>query len=108
MNAEKIGNINAGDRRFEMTTENTSLWRHLGHLAIFDHVYVQLNEKEAIYLWESIDQTKEAYNLVAPVVVQKGGEIYLNLRKVASDDVKAYEHAATHDLGDGVPESWFE
>lgn len=46
-----FAHVTAEGERHEARQDNTSLYRHMGMYAIYDHVFVQISDRQGIYLW---------------------------------------------------------
>lgn len=89
-------NFNNGEI-LEARQDNTRLYRHVGALALFDHVFVVADDDRGVYLWSHV----EGYEQVAILAVENDCELHLNLQSVSKYDREAYERHALADLEDG-------
>lgn len=101
---ETFAYVNAGGERHEANAENTSVYQHLGNLALYDNVFVQISDKSGIYIWKHND----GYEDIATSAVEHGATLHLNLREVSEIDLKAYDKFVLADLekSQGIPENW--
>lgn len=99
---ELIARLEIGNDVREATTENTSVWHHLGHLAMFDHVYISIDECHAAYVWRD----EPHYPDLLKSAVAAKAEIHKNLREVSEQDMDAFLRHHTEDLGNTIPEGW--
>ena len=101
---EPFGHLNVNGERHEMRQDNTSLFRHLGHAAIYDHVFIVLPNERGAYIWNGM----EHYERLATLAVENECTLHLNLPEAGEADQKAYMNYALRDLGsfDTVPEEW--
>lgn len=107
MEKEVFAKLNLPDTTVECRRDNTSLYTHIGRLAVFDHVFVTFQEEESvkgIYVWENNDGFKS----LAQDALNNRCEAHLNLDKVNEFDVQNYMEQATQDLGDTFPEEWLD
>ena len=88
----------------ELSADNTYLYRHIGNLTMYDHVFVVLPEETGIYFW----QHNEAYHTLAALAVENECTMHLNIREVSTTDMKYYIEHQLKDLGDTLPEEWDE
>jgi len=104
MERQRIGHVSLGGERHEMNNENTSVFRHLGAQALFDHLYIKVDENTAGYIWSD----NKAYTSLSHAAEQAGAAMHVNLREVHPADRTAYETQALRDLQstDGVPKGW--
>lgn len=84
--------LNMGERgEFEATPENTSLFNFLGHLACYNHVFIQLgDEDEETMTGTYVFSTHPVYRQMAEYMMQNGYPMHLNLRQVAECDQNAF------------------
>lgn len=103
---EPFAFVNAGGERYGANCENTSVYQHLGKLALYDNVFVQISEKSGIYVWKH----NPRYDSIATLAVENTATLHLNLREVSELDLNAYDKFVLADLkkSDGVPESWVQ
>lgn len=99
---EPFAKIRAEEGEFEMRRDNTSLFRHLGNYALYDHVFVVVGEDAGIYIW----RTHPNYDEVSTLAVENECALHLNIPEVADCDRRTYEKHNTADLGDFIPEGW--
>lgn len=113
---ERFGQLNINGKEFPLTTDNSSLYRHLGTAALYDHVFIRLpeeferdGERMSMYLWKTIQQTASAYELISEALTEfEDAEIHRNIRIVGEGDRRQYLKAALQDSDDygTVPEGW--
>lgn len=103
-NPEGFFEITVGNERREMNRENTKLYRHLGAMAMFDHLFVTFSEQSGAYMWTDHSQFDEVVQLATDAQCV----MYLNLPEVSQVDVDAYVRHKTEDLAglDTIPEDW--
>lgn len=102
--SEHIANINIDNEVREMTTENTSLFQHIGKYALYDHLFVVLAEDQGIYFWKH----HSSYEGLAVAAVEAGAPLHLNIQEPTEFDVNNYLRHVTRDLNgsDTMPEDW--
>lgn len=104
-NLEAFGVLPVNEGEVEMTRENTSLYTHLGQLAVYDHLFTTFpvdGEIGGAYLWSHHPQFKE----LAKLALEHGCIGHINLQEVNPTDQDSYVRHATVDLGDTIPEAW--
>jgi len=99
---EFIANLQMGEEVREANTENTSVWLHVGHLAVYDHIYITVDEARVAYVWND----ESHYQALLKAAIAAKAEIHANMREAAERDVDAYMRHHTEDLGDTVPDNW--
>lgn len=103
-NKEPFAHLNVNGERHEMRQDNTSLFRHLGHHAIYDHVFILLPEDRAAYIWNGM----EGYDALATAAVENECTLHLNLPEAGDMDQQAFMRYMMRDFEttDTVPEDW--
>lgn len=101
---EGFGVINTNGERHEMTRDNTSLFNHLGRLALYDHLFVIFPDETGVYIWS----TNPSYEQLAALAVEHECIMHLNLQAVAEIDERNYLKHHTGDLKefDTIPDDW--
>lgn len=102
MEQEPKATIRVNGQEFEARRDNTSLFRHLGKAAIFDHVFLQTGENEGAYIFNGI----KGYDDLSAYMMANGYPMHVNLPEASPLDQDAYMRQATSDLSDTVPEGW--
>lgn len=92
---------------FEATRDNTVLFKHMGRLAIYDHVFFIREESGmGTYLFSHHPN----FEHVSEWLIENEYPVHLNLRRVAECDKEAFENAlhreATLELESGIPDDW--
>ncbi len=103
---EPFEKVRASGKEHEMTSENSSVWTHLGKLAIFDHVYVK-TEENGVYLWRYAPMDgKESsfYHHIQQKALDNNCKALLNMDEVEDKDRETYIRHALKDLNDLPPE----
>lgn len=101
--SESFATITFEGGEVEATAENTSLYTHMGKLALYDHVWIRVDGEHGARIWENQPPENPIYTLLAPLVVESGAELHLNIRDPSQSDTDAFEKAITKDL-DTYPE----
>lgn len=89
----------------ELSRENTSLFRHLGAAALYDHLFITQGESGG-YIWRTHAQFEEIVELAEDAEVVTHSNIF----PPAEIDVNNYiaHHAQDLDYIDGVPDEWVD
>lgn len=95
-----------GMRGFEANRDNSSLYRHFGALAIYNHVYIDLGENLCTRIWKhDVDYPK-----IEPYMIANGFTDHNNLREkdLSKADVEAYDKMIKQQANDldQIPEDW--
>lgn len=101
---EHVANINIGGERHEAHSENTTVYRHLGKAAIYDHIFISIGEDAGIYIWNDNPQ----FNELGTRAVEAACLLILNIKEASETDVKAYieHHSKDLDSFNEVPDDW--
>lgn len=83
------------------TPDNTTLFTHIGELAMYDHVFVVTNEEESRGAY--IFRTSNVFEQIVPYLFEHDYPMHLNLRDIADCDRDAYEHYLEKELQE-IPE----
>lgn len=106
MEHEPCMRIDFGDEvEFEAVPENTSLFRFMGHLAMYNHAFFAKSETGGVYLFAA----HPGYAEVEEYMLENDYPIHDKLRGVAQCDMDAYDNMVKSCLTDieaGVPEDW--
>lgn len=104
--SEAFFEIPIGDTSYELTRHNTSLYRHLGAAAVYDHLFLNFGESKSAYLWATHSQFEE----IAELAVENQCAMHTNIQTPADIDVRQYIAHHTDDLSDfkSVPEEWID
>lgn len=95
---------------FLATRDNTSLFTHMGRLALYDHVFFQRGEDSGTYLFN----VAEPYTTIMTHMLENNFPAHINLQEVAECDRVAFDKMihkeAAHDFEevDGVPDDWLK
>lgn len=97
--------VNRGEesQEFIATRDNSSLFRHMGELAIYDHAYFDLADKQCTRIWRH----DASYPQVENYMLSQGFPLHANLREVNKYDIEAYDEMISRQAGlESVPEDW--
>jgi hypothetical protein len=100
--SESFGHFNIEGKRHEMDERNTSIYMHMGELAVFDHLFTKISENSGAYIWRHSSVFEDLLELA----VERGCAMHVNLREVSKQDERVYMEQALGDLGDTIPEGW--
>jgi len=98
--------IQMPDGEFEATRHNTSMFRHMGELALYDHVFfADEEESKGTYLFS----VHPAFEEVTGFMEENGYPAHINLQEVADCDREAFDELIEREASeadDGVPADW--
>ena len=104
---ESFGRIEttAGES-IELTALNVAVYRHMGALALFDHVFITTGESSGIYVWCHEEGHKDMED--AALGANPPVPIHDRLQRVSKFDEENYVTEAIEDLAstDSYPEEW--
>ncbi len=112
---EPLMRLNIGDEKFEATRQNTQLFRHIGKLACYNHIFLQTSVTDenriGAYLFESSLKEGEMYDRVVEYMIDNEYPIHDNLQEVMECDKTAFNqmvHQQANDLeeSDTFPPEW--
>lgn len=100
-------NLNVNGEAIEARRDNTTLYTFLGHMAIYNHVFIVTDEEQpsGFYLFND----HPVYPEMADFLARNDYPMHLNMSEVAECDTNAYDRhidSLCHDIGDTIPESW--
>lgn len=83
---------------------NTTLFTHLGRLALYDHVFCQNEEDKGFYIFKFVD----GYDKLSEYLMENSYPAHVNLVSVADCDIDAYDRAIKNSVEDldYVPDDW--
>lgn len=89
------------------TRDNTSIFRFMGALALYDHIFVVTDpeKNQGTYIFRS----HPSYEQMADYMMDNDFVAHINLRSVAECDVEAFDKMVARDVAEveeGVPEGW--
>lgn len=94
-----------------MHRENSAMYTFLGHLAMYDHIFV-VNEEESdedTSLGMYIFQHNPIFTTLAHYMVKESFPMHLNMNEVAECDSDAFDrsiHQEAENDGDFLPPDW--
>lgn len=97
--------VNKGEESHEFiaTRDNSSLYRHIGQLALYDHAYFDLEEGQCVRIWRH----DASYGQVEKYMISQGFPLHANLRAVNKYDIEAYDEMIARQTSmDTVPDDW--
>lgn len=113
---EALMRVTIGDEEYEIGPDQASLFTFLGKRAMYDHVFLQLNQDDdgtatGAYVFSSLRPAM--YEEMRDYMMDYDFPLHLNLREVAECDIAAYDDMVdreTKDLEDvdTVPAEWLE
>lgn len=96
-----IANLNLPDgEKLAVTTDNIRLYQHMGRYAVYDHLFVTVNESEGLFIWAQQPPDNTNYTMLAPLVVENQCEMHLFIREPNKHDVETFERHAIGNLDD--------
>lgn len=104
---EPVARLTINGEDHEMRRDNSSLFTHLGELAMYDHVFVQYEEGESMGAY--IFRQNDVFGVLAKYMWENNYTMHLNLTDVADCDVSAFNRSLeqqTGDLDGGIPDDW--
>lgn len=103
-NKEGFATLTVNGERHEARQDNTSVYRHLGMAALYDHVFVAISENSGAYIWKHNPAHAEFERLA----IEAECPTHLFIPEVSEMDKNAYETAVLADLNnaDTFPEGW--
>lgn len=106
MEDEPAIRVNFGEYEFEATPDNTTLFRFVGRLALYNHVFMLTGPDEGAgaYLFNQNSHYKEFEDYM----IENNYPLHDNLRDVAQHDLDAFDSAIKQGLSglDHVPDDW--
>jgi hypothetical protein len=91
MESDPTLHIRINDKRVEMTRRNSSIWQFVGHLAMYNHIFI-IDEEENNYGYYWADRAKEGqYNKYVQFMVDRSYPLHINLSDICDTDRQAYE-----------------
>lgn len=106
MEDEPVIRVNFGEYEFEATPDNTTLFRFVGQLALYNHVFMVTRPEESTgaYLFNQHPYYKE----FEEYIIENNYPLHDNLRDVAQCDIDAFDNMIKQELDglDHVPDDW--
>lgn len=108
MDREPVINIRADGETVEARRENTTLYTHLGQLALYNHVFVVTDEEApaGFYIWAAFHNN---FDQIAQYMFENDYPMHLNMQGLSQLDLDAFDRHVTMtcaDVDNGVPENW--
>ena len=101
--------IGTDDGELTATRDNASLFMHLGEDALYDHVFIVDDEKEAGFY---IFRYNAAFPAIAKHMRKNHYPLHMNIRGAAECDKKAYDKAVdrmTREVDNWtIPDDWVD
>lgn len=101
--------LNSGGNEYLLTPENATLFTHIGDLAIYDHVFMELSRDEeraeGVYFFAHV----LSFDSIKRHLIEHNFTQHLNLRSVAECDQEAFLGSVEKfqiDIPDTFPEDW--
>jgi len=107
MEEEPVIRVSFGESEFEATPDNTTLFRFVGKLALYNHVFMLTDPEESTgaYLFNQ----HPYYAEFEEYMITNKYPLHDNLRDVAQCDLDAFENMVKEnlkDIEDYPPEDW--
>lgn len=113
MEQEPVMRLTMASGEFEATRDNTFLFTFLGkagiNLAMYDHVYIRMDEEGEEPQGAYIFSINENFQPMADFMLENKYTAHLNMSEVAECDVTAFNNMIrdnAEDLDNGIPEEW--
>jgi len=98
--SEVIASLNfESGKSIEVTKDMARLYTHLGHNALYDHIFIVVDQEESqgVYIWAQEPPENPAYPELAPTIVENECEMHVFIREASQYDKEAFERAVTRD-----------
>lgn len=108
MDDEPALHLNFKGEPLEATPDNTSLFLFLGHLSMYNHIFIQTDDDHGAYIFERF--VPEVWGKIAKYVSRHGFPMHVNLREVAECDKTAFDRmveVTVAEVDEGIPEGWY-
>ncbi len=108
---EPVINLNVEDgASFELNRLNTSLFRFMGRLGIYNHVFYHDIHEEEVQTSFYIFRFAPQYPLIEKYMLENQFTIHDNMTTISETDIRAYESALHKTVGDvdHVPDEWLK
>ena len=95
---------------FEATRDNTTLFQFFGHLAIYDHVFIETGLEDSTPTGMYLFQNQEIWRDLVDYIVTNEYPQHVALREVAQCDMDAFDRTMFGDVRhmDSFPPEWAE
>ena len=106
--SEVFGRISAEGEIVELDNNNTQIYTHLGRLAIYNHIFVIINEEDRIgcFIWAEQPPANPNYTLLYQLAMDNECVAFMNIKQVSDADMTQFEASASSDLDGGIPDDW--
>lgn len=94
-----------GGGEYEARQDNLRLYKHIGHFAVYDHIFLYTEENTGIYIWAQIPPDNPNFTNLEPHLIDNSCELHINIQEPAQSDIDAFERHATSDI-DEIPKDW--
>lgn len=98
------------DRSFDATPLNTTLFTHLGRLAMWDHVFMQTGEEDEMMVGSYVFRSADVFDELAAFIAENNYPMVLNKIEVSECDQVAFDRMLAQNSGDldTIPDEWME
>ena len=102
--SEVFGHLNVAGERVELRQDNVLIYAHLGHYALYNHVFVVTGEGEGAYVWAH----HPSYEDLAGLAEENECTMHLNIPQVSELDERTYIKHVMSDVeeSESFPEGW--
>lgn len=90
--------IDMNGEKFIATRDNTTLFQFFGHLAIYDHVFIEMGMEESTPIGAYLFKTQEVWDELVDFMVTNEFPQHVALRDVGQCDVDAFERTMFTDV----------
>lgn len=104
-------NLRIGSQEYQLRRDNSELYHYMGHLAVFNHVFIQDTEDEAVRTGTFVPRETighDAFDQLAAAMIQYEYPARLNQRGVADGDAdvisKILAGKDVEDINDQFPD----
>lgn len=100
--------VTMNGERFLATRENTTLFQFFGHLAVYDHVFIQTSFEDSTPKGAYLFRNQEVWGDLVDFIVTNEYPQHVCLREVAQCDVDAFERTMYGDVRGlpSFPQEW--
>ena len=106
-------NLRIGSQEYQLRRDNSELYHYMGHLEVFNHVFIQDTEDETVRTGTFVPRETighEAFDQLAAAMIQHEYPARLNQRSVADGDAdvisKILAGKDVEELDSYRPEDW--
>lgn len=104
--------LNLAGEEFEATPDNAHLYKFLGELACYSHVFLVTgyDDDADSYKGSYIFQNSAVFGQLALIMMNNGFPLHLNLREVPDCDVSAFNRMIDQQVADidDFPDEWLD